>query len=39
MFKLSLMKPGMVEQSRSRHFYLSMDKPGTSNQSTEAEYV
>jgi hypothetical protein len=39
MFKLSLIKRGMLEQSRSRHFYLCMDKPGTSNQSTEAEYV
>jgi hypothetical protein len=39
MFKQSLIKPGMLEQRRSRHFYLSMDEPGTSNQSTEAEYV
>jgi hypothetical protein len=39
MFKLSVLKRGMLEQSRSGHFYLSMDKPGTSNRSIEAEYV
>jgi len=39
MFKLSVLERGIFKLSRSKHFYVSMDKPNMSNQRTEAEYV
>jgi hypothetical protein len=39
MFKPSVLKRGVLKQSMSKHFYVSMNKPSMSNQRTEAEYV
>jgi len=39
MFKPSVLKRGVLKQSMSKHFYVSMNNPSVSNQRTEAEYV
>src|ERR1700735_5656816 len=39
LFILSVLERGIFKLSRSKHFYVSMDKPNMSNQRTEAEYV